>query len=333
MIWRPGIPFPVILKPSVREGRNAFVDAKAWRVDRRQRTLPHVTTTAKALVDADSIMIQELIPATAPRNFPTPRCGTAAGLSPRSSARRRRQYPIEFGFTSTFVETVERPEIEAAAARFLDSLGYSGLVEIEFKFDARDRNYKILDVNARTWTWIALGAAAGIDFPRIQWSLGAGEEIARRTARSGVTWRYLSRDLVASGHEMLIGRLSPLGYLRLVAALGGIGGFRLGRSMAGTDRHPAQCRARRHAAAVAPHSAWRRRAAVGAASVLKLDCPVTPKAQSPSSGLRHFRGIERRRAFRHRQSFRQVHGEARAFAFLAHDIDAAVMQIDRQFTR
>src|SRR5271156_4330836 len=55
-----------------------------------------------------------------------------------------------------------------------------------------------------------------------------------------------------------------------------------------------------------------------------------PKAQRPSSDLRHFRSIERRRAFRHRQSLRQVHGEARALAFLARDIDAAVMQIDRQ---
>ena len=28
-----GIPFPVILKPTVHEDRNAFIDAKAWRAD------------------------------------------------------------------------------------------------------------------------------------------------------------------------------------------------------------------------------------------------------------------------------------------------------------
>jgi D-aspartate ligase len=53
--------FPVILKPTVREGRNAFVDAKAWRVDRAS-DLAGRYAAAKALVGADAIMIQELIP-------------------------------------------------------------------------------------------------------------------------------------------------------------------------------------------------------------------------------------------------------------------------------
>lgn len=48
--------FPVILKPSVREGRNAFVDAKAWRVD-HAGDLAARYAAAKALVDADTIMI------------------------------------------------------------------------------------------------------------------------------------------------------------------------------------------------------------------------------------------------------------------------------------
>lgn len=51
-----GLAFPVILKPSVREGRNAFVDAKAWRVD-HAGDLAARYEAAKALVGADTIMI------------------------------------------------------------------------------------------------------------------------------------------------------------------------------------------------------------------------------------------------------------------------------------
>src|SRR6185295_11596223 len=79
-------------------------------------------------------------------------------------ARRVRQFPIEFGFSSTFVETVKNERVVAEAVRFLSSLNYSGIVELEFKYDVRDDCYKLLDFNARCWTWIALGATAGVDF-------------------------------------------------------------------------------------------------------------------------------------------------------------------------
>ncbi len=209
-----GMPFPVILKPAVREGRNAFVDAKAWRVD-DEATLFARYEDARSLVGPDSIMIQELVPGDGAAQF------SYAALWERGKpiaslvARRRRQYPIEFGFTSTFVETIEQRQIEADACRFLASLDFSGLVEVEFKYDTRDGTYKILDVNTRSWTWISLGAAAGIDFPLLQWRLAASEDIAPQTGQSGARWLYFTRDFAASLGEMLAGRLSPLTYLGL----------------------------------------------------------------------------------------------------------------------
>ncbi len=205
--------FPVILKPTVREGRNSFVDAKAWRID-HAGDLAGRYAAAKALVGADTIMIQELIPGDGTAQYSYAAVWDRGAPIGALVARRRRQYPVEFGFTSTFVETVEAPDVEAAATRFLASLNYSGLVEIEFKYDARDGRYKILDVNARAWTWIALGAAAGIDFAAIQWALATGGTIAPRTARRGVNWLYFPRDVIASLHEMAAGRLSPIEYLR-----------------------------------------------------------------------------------------------------------------------
>lgn len=208
-----GIRYPVILKPTVRAGRNRFVDAKAWRVD-EEDTLFARYDEARSLAGADNIMIQELIPGDGNAQF------SYAALWDRGTpvaslvARRRRQYPVTFGFTSTFVETIEQPRIEADARRFAASLDYSGLIEVEFKYDARDGLYKILDVNARPWTWIALGAAAGIDFPALQWRVAGGEDIAPQRGRPGARWLYLSRDIAASLGEMLAGRLPPLDYLQ-----------------------------------------------------------------------------------------------------------------------
>ena len=207
-----GIRFPVVIKPTTCEGRGAFVTAKAWRAD-DQRELVARYDEAEALVGADNIMVQELIPGDGRMQFSYAAVWDRGMPIGSMVARRRRQYPINFGFTSTFVESIASRKIEQAACRFLGSLDYSGLVEVEFKYDSRDGAYKILDVNARAWTWIALGAAAGVDFPAIQWRLALGEQIAPVTGRLGASWRYLSRDLVASAQEMLLGRLAPRSYL------------------------------------------------------------------------------------------------------------------------
>jgi D-aspartate ligase len=205
--------FPVVIKPANCEGRTAFTNAKAWRADDKRALLARYDDVA-ANAGADRIMVQELILGGGEAQF------SYAALWDRGApvgslvARRARQYPIDFGFTSSFVETIVQREIEDAAARFLRSLDYSGLVEIEFKYDARDGRYKILDVNARAWTWIALGVAAGVDFAALQWRLARGEQVARVAACRDASWRYLSRDLVASAQEMLAGNLSPVEYLR-----------------------------------------------------------------------------------------------------------------------
>ena len=73
------------------------------------------------------------------------------------TVRRRRQHPSDFGRASTFVETIELPEIEEPSCRFLAAIGYYGLVELEYKRDPRDGVCKLLDVNARTWGYHSLG--------------------------------------------------------------------------------------------------------------------------------------------------------------------------------
>jgi D-aspartate ligase len=129
-------------------------------------------------------------------------------------ARRTRQYPIDFGYTSTFVETIVQKDVEEAACRFLKSIHYSGLVEVEFKHDHRDGRYKILDVNARAWTWNGLGSIAGVDFAHVLWGLAMGETMEPMRGHADVAWMHGSRDILAAALEMMAGQLSPAEYLR-----------------------------------------------------------------------------------------------------------------------
>jgi D-aspartate ligase len=155
---------------------------------------------------------QELVPGGGETQFSYAAVWSDGKAVASLTARRTRQYPVDFGFTSTFVETVDVPPVEEGACRFLAALRYSGLVEIEFKYDARDSRYKLLDFNPRPWTWIALGAAAGVDFPLTQWQLAHGEPVPVQRGRLGVGWCHASRDFVAACQHIARGALTPGSY-------------------------------------------------------------------------------------------------------------------------
>ena len=205
--------FPVILKPAFRAGDDEFTQAKAWKAETREQMLS-LYQRATALVGNDAIIVQEWIPGSGEAQF------SYAALCERGDpiaslvARRTRQHPIEFGRSSTFVETIERPEVQELACRFLRSINYTGVVEIEFKHDRRDGRYKLLDVNGRFWTWNGLGGLAGVDFPHLAWQQALGHRIAPARARAGVAWMHGSRDIVAAYQEIARGTLTVGSYLR-----------------------------------------------------------------------------------------------------------------------
>lgn len=205
-------PFPLILKPTSRNLNNAFTRAKAWRVDNAGSLLA-LYDKAATMVGAESVLVQELIPGNGSCQFSY--AALSDGGIPIASlvARRRRQYPIDFGFTSTFVESIENPTVEILARRFLKATSYSGLIELEFKYDQREGKYKLLDVNARTWAWISLGGKAGVDFPWLMWKLAAGEPVEHVRGRAGCGWAHLSRDLAAAFAEIRAGSLTLSSYL------------------------------------------------------------------------------------------------------------------------
>jgi D-aspartate ligase len=211
-------PFPCILKPSVKEHKNAFTQAKAWRADNRSQLLG-LYDRAASLVPSDTIMVQENIPGSGATQLSYAaawwNCEPLASLV----ARRVRQYPVDFGYSSTCVETTQAPEVEDASIRILRAMEYRGLVEVEFKFDVRDHQYKLLDINPRCWTWQALAARAGVDFGYLLWLAAQGRPVPAMQARQGTRWFYVSRDVIAAAVEIGRGTTSVGSYLKSLFGL------------------------------------------------------------------------------------------------------------------
>jgi D-aspartate ligase len=207
------LPFPVILKPAFKRQENRFTREKAWRADDRQ-TLAARYAEASELVGPDAVMVQELIPGGGETQFSCAALCADGRTLASVTARRTRQYPVDFGRSSSLVETCEQPVIEESARHLLAAMRYTGLVEVEFKYDQKDGRYKLLDVNPRAWTWHGLCATAGVDFPYLLWRSIRGEHVPELRGRPGLRWVRLSTDVAAASTEMLGGRLSLREYFR-----------------------------------------------------------------------------------------------------------------------
>jgi D-aspartate ligase len=207
---------PFVIKPAIKEHFFYATKAKAWRADTRAQLRARVDE-AMALVGAGEVMVQELIPGSGEDQLAY--CAFFKDGRPvaRMAVRRLRQHPPEFGRASTYVETISDSALDEPSERFLRSIDYYGLVELEYKHDRRDGQTKLLDVNARTWGYHSLGQRAGVDFPYALYADQVGVPgPAATVAAAGVSWIRLVTDLPTAVVEAARGRLRWRHYLRTV---------------------------------------------------------------------------------------------------------------------
>ena len=206
--------FPVALKPAIKEHFIYATKAKAWRADNAQQ-LGEIFERASKHLPAEEIMIQDLIPGDGACQYAYCSFFKQGKSVAHITVCRRRQHPLEFGRSSTYVETVELPLLEEYSERFLRAIDYYGLVEVEFKRDPRDGQYRLLDVNGRTWGYHTIGRRAGIDFPYILFADQINEPVeCCCTGKTGVRWIRLLTDLPTGLVGVLNGQIEGRAYLR-----------------------------------------------------------------------------------------------------------------------
>lgn len=202
-------PFPAIIKPAVTDHFFPATKAKAIQV-RDHEEMIGAYRRACQIVAADEIMIQEVIPGGTEHQFSFCSLFKDGQAKAKLVARRARQHPMDFGHASTFVETVDIPELETLGSRMLAGAGYYGLSEVEFKRDPRDGVFKLLEVNARTWGWHSIGLKAGVNFSHLLFQDMMGHAAESNGYQVGVKWLRFITDVPTAVRE-IAGRRMTLG--------------------------------------------------------------------------------------------------------------------------
>ena len=100
--------------------------------------------------------------------------------------------------------------------RLLRAFDYRGFVGVEFKFDARDQRYYLIEINPRTVSGNQLAISAGVDFPWIafQYLIGGNPEVKPSAlGRPAVTYVNEEWDVQAFLSMRKTGALNLRGWL------------------------------------------------------------------------------------------------------------------------
>lgn len=100
------------------------------------------------------------------------------------------------GGTSIARETLRDSEIEEVGRALLDHLDWHGLASVQFVKDEETGEYKLLEINPRTWISLSCPVQAGADFPYYFWRLAGGESTDFRSEyEEGVATHLLQGEV------------------------------------------------------------------------------------------------------------------------------------------
>jgi len=175
--------------------------AKAFRLNGRSHALEIMASLERNGKNGFPILLQEYIPGTTVRYYLVDGFVDRKGCIRALIARRRlSQYPPHFG-NSSRSQTISLDQVGGAVEslqKLWSALPYRGIFDAEFKYDARDGLFKILEVNARPWWFIEFATRCGVDLCGMAYAdaLGRPVETVDRydTGRCCV---HLSYDLAA----------------------------------------------------------------------------------------------------------------------------------------
>ncbi|MGH2381666.1 MAG: hypothetical protein ACRDG7_10660 [Candidatus Limnocylindria bacterium] len=192
--------FPCLIKPSQSHRYVEVFRRKMMRVDNVDELRAAYRQAAEARLE---VLLQELIPGDDRQGVNYNSYRTDRGPIVEFTAQKVRLTPRNFGPPSVVISR-RIPDVIEPGRRILDALGYEGYSCVEFKRDARDGTYKLMEVNGRFNLSSLLSERCGINFPWLAYRHVVLDELEPvNDYQEGVYWMDGTKDLVYGLAELV----------------------------------------------------------------------------------------------------------------------------------
>ncbi len=199
-----GAEFPVMVKETSGGRLRARAGGTKFLV-RSSRELVDLYTKAGDS-EEPNLIIQEYIPGDdwMFNGYFDADCRCLFGMT----GRKIRRFPAKTGVTSLGVCVPNETVIEATAD-FMRAIGYCGILDIGFRRDHRDGQYKVLDVNPRIGCTFRLFADGnGLDVARVLYLNLTGQSVPSAEPADGRKWMVEDFDLFSGARSWWSGALT-----------------------------------------------------------------------------------------------------------------------------
>jgi D-aspartate ligase len=184
--------YPCLVKPCQSHRYEDRFKRKMVRVENLQQMLAAYQEAAGAGLET---MLQELIPGDDTQGVNYNSYFWNGEPCVEFTAEKVRNAPPELGSPRVAISK-HIPEVLEPGRKILQALGFYGYSCTEFKKDARDGIYKLMEVNGRHNRSGLLAVHCGINFPWIQYKhLVCGEIPMACDYRTGIYWIDIFRDI------------------------------------------------------------------------------------------------------------------------------------------
>ena len=130
------------------------------------------------------------------------------------TGRKLRQHPVYTGATSLGI-CLRNDTVEKTTKEFMKVIGYRGVLDIGYRYDARDGQYKVLDINPRVGATFRLFLATnGMDVVRAMYLDLTGQQVPSAPAREGRKWVVENGDLISFHDYHRDGKLNFIEWIR-----------------------------------------------------------------------------------------------------------------------
>jgi len=212
---RLGIPTPTAVFPQSRDDVLAWLARAVFpvalkridrtRLDARTGTSMVIVRSERELLEqyekledpaCPNLMLQEYIPGGDDtvwmfNGYFNSASECVAGFT----GRKLRQHPVHRGSTSLGISD-RNDTVERVTVRFMKAVGYRGILDVDYCYDARDGLYKLLDPNPRIGSTFRLFVSEdGMDVVRYQYLDLTGQPLPPAVPREGRRWIVEDRDI------------------------------------------------------------------------------------------------------------------------------------------
>lgn len=184
----PQISYPVFIKAQdVTKWRAKVSGTKKGFVVRDEESLrKHLNHILKMGVP---VILQEIVRSSDDQNYKV--CinrGKDGKYYQVFTLKKIHQYPIHFGIASS-AKSFFVQELVDIGKRLFDSINYVGVGSAEFKFDEKDQQLKLIEINTRYWQQNYLSTRCGMNFPWMSYLLATDQSPKpERSFHEGVKW-------------------------------------------------------------------------------------------------------------------------------------------------